>query len=160
MVQRNVEAIAITGKKCTTDIWKQVAKGKYNVVLVAPEAIFQKTEYFWNEVVRKRSGALYSRITAVAIDECHCVKNWGGSGFRVDYSSLGTLRDAFPLKIPFIGLTASITPVGVSYFFKSVRFTSGRPAIIKQTVRRKNVDIWLAPIIAGKGFERLVCLVP
>lgn len=132
-------------------MWGKVAKGEFNVVFAAPEAIFQKTGYFWNHVLRKRSGELYSKIVAVAIDECHCVKNWGASGFRVDYSSLGILREAFPY-IPFLGLTATMTPTAISYFFKSVRFK--RPIIIKQTVRRTNVDIWVAPII-GKEYEDL-----
>jgi len=79
MGERNVKAIAITGEKCAMETWRQVAKGKYNVVLAAPEAIFQKTGYLWNEVLRKQSGALYSMIIAVAIDECYCVKNWGGT---------------------------------------------------------------------------------
>src|SRR5205814_4597052 len=67
----------------------------------------------------------------------------GGTGFRMDYANIGILREAFP-NIPFIGLTATITPTGVSYFFKSTRFKN--PAIIRQTIRRTNVDIWVAPI--------------
>lgn len=106
--------------------------------------------------MRKRSGDLYSRIVAVAIDECHCVKNWGGTGFRIDYANIGTLREAFP-NIPFIGLTATITPTGISYFFKSTRFKN--PAIIRQTIRRTNVDIWIAPI-KGKDHDDLRVLFP
>ena len=78
---RNVKAVAITGDKSTSATWGKVAEGKFNVVFAAPEAIFQKTGYFWNHVLRKQSGELYSKIVAVAIDECHCVKNWGASGF-------------------------------------------------------------------------------
>jgi ATP-dependent DNA helicase RecQ len=133
MEKRDIKVIAVTGEKCTKETWKQVAEGKYNVVLAAPEAIFEKTGYFWNEVLRKRSGALYSRLIAVAIDECHCVKNWGGTGFRMDYNNIGILREAF-LNIPFLGLTATITPTGISYYFKSTKFK--QPAIIRQTVRR------------------------
>ena len=131
MGERDIKAIAVTGEKCTKETWKQVANGKYNVVLAAPEAIFQKTGFFWNEVLRKRSGAFYSRIIAVAIDECHCVKNWGGTGFRMDYASIGILQEAFP-KIPFLGLTVTLTPTGALYFFKSARFKL--PATIKQTI--------------------------
>jgi Helicase conserved C-terminal domain len=148
--------IAVTGEKCTKETWKQVAEGKYNVVLAAPEAIFEKTGYFWNEVLRKRSGALYSRLIAVAIDECHCVKNWGGTGFRMDYNNIGILREAF-LNIPFLGLTATITPTGISYYFKSTKFK--RPAIIRQTVRRTNVDIWVAQI-TGNEHQDLGILIP
>src|SRR5271154_5229420 len=156
MGKRDIKVIAVTGENCTKETWKEVVEGKYNVVLAAPEAIFEKTGYFWNEVLKKRSGALFSRLVAVAIDECHCVKNWGGTGFRLEYNSIGTLREAFP-HIPFVGLTATITPTGASYFFKSTRFK--RPAIIKQSVRRKNVDIWVAPII-GQELDDLRVLFP
>src|SRR5436190_13635009 len=156
MEKRGIKAIAVTGEKCTKETWKQVAEGKYNVVFAAPEAIFEKTGYFWNNVLRKRSGALYSSIVAFAIDECHCVKNWGGTGFRMDYTSIGTLREAFP-NIPFLDLTATITLTGISYYLKSTRFKNA--AIIRQTVRRTKVDIWVAPI-KGKEHEDLCVLFP
>jgi|SRR5579859_3274687 len=156
MGERNVKAIAITGEKCTMETWRQVVKGKYNIILAAPEAIFQKTGYFWNEVLRKRSGVLYSMIIALAIDKCHCVKNWGGTGFQVDYDSIRILHEAVP-NILFLGLMATIMPTGASYFFKSARFK--RPATIKQTVRRKNVDIWVAPA-TGNDLEDLCVLFP
>ena len=156
MEKRNIKAIAMTGEKSTKESWKQVADGKYNVLFAAPEAIFEKTGYFWNNVLRKRGGDLYSRIVGFAIDECHCVKNWGGAGFRIDYASIGTLREAFP-KVPFMGLTATITPTGISYFFKSTKFKN--PAIIRQTIRRTNVDIWVAPL-KGKDFDDLRILFP
>src|SRR5579859_2454722 len=95
-------------------------------------------------------------MVAIAIDECHCVKNWGGTGFRMDYDSIGILREAFP-NILFLGLTATIMPTGASHFFKSARFK--RPATIKQTVRRKNVDIWVAPV-TGNDLEDLHVLFP
>ena len=102
---------------------------------------------------------MYSKFVAIGIDECHCLENWGGSGFRVDYQNLGTLREAFP-SIPFVGLTATMTPMGTSYFFKSARFK--KPAIIKQTVRRRNVNIWVVPIspITQNEYEGLHILFP
>ena len=75
MEKRNIKAIAMTGEKSTKESWKQVADGKYNVLFAAPEAIFEKTGYFWNNVLRKRGGDLYSKIVGFTIDECHCVKN-------------------------------------------------------------------------------------
>lgn len=74
----------------------------------------------------------------------------------MDYNKMGILREAFP-NIPFLGLTATITPTGISYFFKSTKFK--RPAIIRQTVRRKNVDIWVAQI-NGQEYDDLCVLFP
>ena len=146
-----IKAIAITCDVSSEKAWNEVAEGKYNVMLASPESLLNSTGYFWNYVLRKRSGVLYSKIVAVAIDECHCVETWGASGFRGDYTSLGVLREAFP-NIPFVGLTATMTPMAISYFFKSVKFRN--PVAIKQTIRRKNLSLWVAPI-TGTDYEDL-----
>ena len=151
-----IKAIAITCDVSSEKAWNEVAEGKYNVMLASPESLLNSTGYFWNYVLRKRSGVLYSKIVAVAIDECHCVETWGASGFQGDYTSLGVLREAFP-NIPFVGLTATMTPMAISYFFKSVKFRN--PVAIKQTIRRKNLSLWVAPI-TGTDYEDLRVLLP
>jgi ATP-dependent DNA helicase RecQ len=45
------------------------------------------------------------RIALFAIDEAHCISQWGHD-FRRDYQSLGILKDRFP-KTPLIALTAT-----------------------------------------------------
>ena len=48
-------------------------------------------------------------LDLIAIDECHCVSQWGND-FRPDYRAIGSrLRDRLP-NTPFIALTATATP--------------------------------------------------
>ena len=47
-------------------------------------------------------------ISLVAIDECHCVSQWGND-FRPAYRKLGNLRQ-YLKSTPFIALTATATP--------------------------------------------------
>jgi len=71
-------------------------KGELDLLYIAPERL-----------CNSRTLALFSRckITLFAIDEAHCVSQWGHD-FRADYLQLSLLHEQFP-HVPRIALTAT-----------------------------------------------------
>lgn len=75
-----------------------LARGDYKLLYLAPERLFQP------DFLEKAKGW---NIAALAIDEAHCISEWGHD-FRPEYRRLATLRDQLP-GIPVIALTATAT---------------------------------------------------
>jgi len=77
-------------------IEQQLLNGELDLLYIAPERL-----------TSDRTGALFERIKIAlfAIDEAHCVSQWGHD-FRVDYLQLSLLHERFP-DIPRIALTAT-----------------------------------------------------
>lgn len=61
----------------------------------------------------------FDRLAYFAVDEAHCVSEWGHS-FRRDYLRLGELRTLFP-KVPWIALTATASRTVVADIVKQLR---------------------------------------
>ncbi len=78
------------------EIERQMASGELDLVYVAPERLL--TPRFQNLLGR-------SRIALFAIDEAHCVSQWGHD-FRPEYIQLSILHERFP-EVPRIALTAT-----------------------------------------------------
>src|SRR5690554_574230 len=100
--KKNIKALAIIGNLSTNDISELLDNalyGNYKFLYLAPERLQQ-------EWILNRITAL--PINLVAIDEAHCVSQWGHD-FRPAYLNIKKLRTLLP-KIPFLALTASATP--------------------------------------------------
>jgi len=77
-------------------IEQQLQQGELDLLYIAPERLSNA-----------RTQALFSRIKIAlfAIDEAHCVSQWGHD-FRADYLQLSVLHQLFP-QVPRIALTAT-----------------------------------------------------
>ena len=73
-----------------------LARGELDLLYLAPERLKQQ---------RTRELLQNSNIALFAIDEAHCVSQWGHD-FRADYLELGILHQLFP-DVPRIALTAT-----------------------------------------------------
>lgn len=73
--------------------------GRVKLLYMAPETVFKELDQLLAALP----------ISLVAIDEAHCVSQWGHD-FRPEYVQLGTLRKAFG-RAPFMALTATADEV-------------------------------------------------
>ena len=74
-------------------------QGQYRLLYVAPERLMLSG--FLSDLKRWK-------VVLVAIDESHCISEWGHD-FRPEYRKLAGLRDHFP-EVPVMALTATATP--------------------------------------------------
>jgi ATP-dependent DNA helicase RecQ len=76
--------------------WRRAASGETRILYMAPERLM-------TERMLVALGRLDIRL--IAIDEAHCISQWGPS-FRPEYQDLSRLRDIFP-GVPIAALTAT-----------------------------------------------------
>jgi len=81
-----------------TNTLQEAREGRIKILYIAPErlAVFGFLDFLAR-----------MPINLIAIDEAHCISEWGHD-FRPDYRNLKTLRRSFP-SIPIIALTATAT---------------------------------------------------
>ncbi len=96
-----IKAIALTGGIHHDEIINLLDNcefGNYKFLYLSPERL-------QNDWILERIKNL--PITIIAIDEAHCVSQWGHD-FRPAYLKISKLKEYFP-KVPFLALTASAT---------------------------------------------------
>jgi ATP-dependent DNA helicase RecQ len=79
-----------------------ILKGQIKLLYVAPERLLGEKFLPFLEQVRSQIG-----ISAFAIDEAHCVSEWGHD-FRPEYRQMKQLRQRYP-DVPILALTATAT---------------------------------------------------
>jgi len=142
-------------------VWTELQTGSppFKLLYITPERV--ATEDF-QALLRK----LESKISFFAIDEAHCISQWGHD-FRATYRKLGALKEAFP-AIPVLALTATATPrvkedITVQLKLKEPEFflgTFNRPEISYE-VRHKHTTFGVDKDVIDEvqSYPRGTCLI-
>jgi ATP-dependent DNA helicase RecQ len=94
-------AVSITSaqsEKSRADAWRRLTSGQLELVYVSPERFAMDS---FIQALKQ------IKICLFAIDEAHCVSEWGHD-FRPDYLNLSSISRQFP-KIPIAAFTATAT---------------------------------------------------
>jgi ATP-dependent DNA helicase RecQ len=114
------------------DVIRRLKAGNIQLLYVAPERL-----------VQPQTQSLLSGIplALIAIDEAHCVSQWGHD-FRRDYLALDTLRERFP-DVPRLALTATATSIVRDEIVE--RLALNDPAIFVSPFDRPNIRYLVQP---------------
>jgi len=93
---------------------QDISDGKTKLLYVAPETLTKEEniEFFQN-----------SDISFVAVDEAHCISEWGHD-FRPEYRRIRVMLDAIAREVPIMALTATATPKVQQDILKNLDMTS------------------------------------
>ncbi len=132
---RGVEAAALHSHQEDdeqADIVRSFLSGQLELLYVSPERAAKAS--FRRMMAR-------TPIALIAIDEAHCVSQWGHD-FRPDYMLLSELRDV--VDAPMIALTATATPVVLKEI--EARLGLVKPTIVKTGFDRPNLSFGVRAI--------------
>ena len=127
--QKGISAVAITSVMNAKEIdiaLNNAAYGHVQFLYVSPERIA-------NENFRQKLS--YLPIGLIAIDEAHCISQWGYD-FRPSYLKIAELRQYFP-NIALIAVTASATEEVIADIQHKLEFKN--QAVFRQSFERKNI---------------------
>ncbi|GAB4190771.1 MAG: DNA helicase RecQ [Wenzhouxiangellaceae bacterium] len=99
LVQAGVKAACLNSTlsfDAVQRIERQLQQGELDLLYISPERLLQE---------RTLEMLGYAQLALFAIDEAHCVSQWGHD-FRPEYRQLSVLHDRFPM-VPRIALTAT-----------------------------------------------------
>ncbi|SCP06131.1 ADP-dependent DNA helicase RecQ, putative [Plasmodium ovale] len=118
-----------SGQKMSNEnVVTEIKQGIYNIVYCSPEYALNNKNFF--TILKKR-------ILVLAIDEVHCMSEWGHD-FRPSYRKLNELRNILK-GIPIMCLTATCTKDVQSDILKNLNFDLNKCLIKRSSVNKTNL---------------------
>jgi ATP-dependent DNA helicase RecQ len=124
--------------------WRGLHRGEYRMLYVAPERLMLDTFL---------ERALNWNIAQFAIDEAHCISEWGHD-FRPEYRELKKLRRHFP-DVPVMALTATATDRVRTDIVKELKLRE--PSCYVASFNRENLTYRVVPKAAP--YEQLLTFI-
>lgn len=126
----NIKAMAIHSGMTREEVEIAVDNclyGDYRLLYVSPERL--ATPLFRSRLPR-------FNLSLVAIDEAHCISQWGYD-FRPSYLHIAEIRDLIGKDVPFLALTATATPAVLNDVTARLRLRN--PKVFRASFRRSNI---------------------
>jgi len=125
------------GEQEARDTWRRLAAGHIRLLYASPERL---------AIPEFRRALGRFGLSAIAVDEAHCISEWGHE-FRPDYRALGGLRTEFP-GLPVAAFTATATPPVQADVIRLlglrqplvVRASFNRPELFYRVLRKEDVE--------------------
>ena len=124
------------GAEHADEIRELVLEGALKLLYVSPERLFASGTV---ELMRRANGG--RGVARVAIDEAHCISQWGHD-FRPEYRQLDRLRTFFP-NASVHALTATATPTVRDDIVRQLRLQS--PEVLVGVFDRPNLTYRVVP---------------
>lgn len=147
LVKRGVEAAYLNSTLSLPEqreIESKLSEGHIKLLYISPERMM--LERFQN-VLRQ------CEISFIAIDEAHCVSQWGHD-FRPEYQQLSVLGEIFP-NVPKLALTATAGEATRKDIIQSLNLTD--PTVFISSFDRPNISYTIAKKTKkAQNYERLL----
>lgn len=124
------------------EVFAEMRSGRLKLLYIAPERLM-------NESFMERLGQ--TRIALLAIDEAHCISEWGHN-FRPEYLRLAAVARRLKLH-PVLALTATATPEVAADIRRA--FDVAAEHQVQTPFRRANLALRVTPCEAGRRLEVL-----
>ena len=109
------------------EIYQRICRGEVKILYLSPERLVGEMEWLQQNV----------RISLIAIDEAHCISQWGHD-FRPEYTQLGCLRNVFP-SAPILALTATADKTTKLDILKQLNLR--KPRVFVSSFDRPNLSL-------------------